>query len=225
MQKRKEEQAVIDSIEQQKQDKIRAEMSEIRKRYTQFKHCKVSEEAMRVFASYMKDKMTNKQYKKQKQRDLGLAAIDTHVIFKQMERNDSVDHQLISTNDNRASLKDLNATRPSNYLNSYLERVTDDVKVPKAHVSMIQQETGESLLNTSQNYTDNMSSFHKGSVIFQSKKGSLDVKKSGRTKQPSRQGLFPKLLPLERNNTSKNTYNSPENVRIHSHQYATAGRR
>ena len=50
--------------EKMKQDIIRAEMSEIRKRYTQFKHCKVSEEAMRVFANYMKDKMTNKQYKK-----------------------------------------------------------------------------------------------------------------------------------------------------------------
>ena len=37
---------------------------------------------MRVFANYMRDKMTNKQYKKQKKRDLGLAAIDTHVIFR-----------------------------------------------------------------------------------------------------------------------------------------------
>ena len=32
-------------------------MSEIRKRDTQFKHCKVSDEAMWAFAKYMKDKM------------------------------------------------------------------------------------------------------------------------------------------------------------------------
>ena len=51
-----------------------------------------------------------------------------------MERNDSIKHELMNTSDNRASLKDLNATRPSNYLNSYLERVTDDVKVPKSHI-------------------------------------------------------------------------------------------
>ena len=56
-------------------------MSEIRKRYEQFKHCKVSEEAMRAFAQYMQEKMTSKQYKKQKLRDLGLAAIDSYVIF------------------------------------------------------------------------------------------------------------------------------------------------
>ena len=54
-----------------------------------------------------------------------------------MERNDSVNHHLVTTNDNRASLKDLNATRPNNYLNSYLERVTDDVKVPRSHISVI----------------------------------------------------------------------------------------
>ena len=60
-----------------------------------------------------------------------------------MERNDSIKHELMNTSDNRASLKDLNATRPSNYLNSYLERVTDDVKVPKSHIQIIQQETGE----------------------------------------------------------------------------------
>ena len=81
-------------------------MSEIRRRYTQFKHCKVSEEAMRVFAAYMKDKMTNKQYRKEKLRDLGLAAIDSHVVFAGMARNDSTNVGLVSTNDNRASLVD-----------------------------------------------------------------------------------------------------------------------
>ena len=80
--RRMEENDEVKQEERKKADAIRAEMSEIRKRYTQFKHCKVSEEAMRVFANYMRDKMTNKQYKKQKKRDLGLAAIDTHVIFR-----------------------------------------------------------------------------------------------------------------------------------------------
>ena len=75
-----------------------------------------------------------------------------------MERNDSVNLHLVNTSDNRASLKDLNGIRPSNYLNSYLERVTDDVKVPRAHVSVMQSEAGENLLNTSQNFGDNMSS-------------------------------------------------------------------
>ena len=74
-------------------------------------------------------------------KDLGLAAIDSYVIFDQMARNDSHNLTLVTTNDNRASLKDLNATRPSNYLNSFLERVTNDVKVPRGHVKTIQEET------------------------------------------------------------------------------------
>lgn len=172
-QRRREEQDAVAQAEKAKQDAINAEMSEIRRRYTQFKHCKVSEEAMRVFASYMRDKMTNKQYKKQKLRDLGLAAIDTHVIFSQMERNDSVNFKLMNTDDSRASLKDLNATRPSNYLNSYLERVTVDVKVPKSSIVSIQNDN-EMLLNSSQTW-DQTSSLQRGSVVFKSKKGSYDI--------------------------------------------------
>ena len=164
------------NVERIAQNKINAEMSEIRKRFTQFKHCKVSEEAMRVFARYMKDKMTNKQYKKTAKRDLGLAAIDTHVIFSQMERNDSENFHLLHTNDNRCSMKDMNGIRPSNYLNSYLERVTNKVKVSKASVKSIQGES--EWLNSSQNF-DGASSMQKGSVIFRSKKGSMDVTKSG----------------------------------------------
>ena len=79
----------------------------------------------------MKDVLQPKQYKKPKIRDLGLAAIDSHVIFSQMQRQESKNFQLTNTNDNRASQKDLNATRPSNYLNNFLERVTEKVKVPK----------------------------------------------------------------------------------------------
>ena len=113
-------------------------MSEIRRRFEQFKHCKVSEEAMRAFAQYMKEKMTNKQYKKEKLRDLGLAAINSYVIFDQMSRNDSKNMGLIQTNDHRASLKDINAMRPGNYLSNYLERITTEVKVPKSLVKVIQ---------------------------------------------------------------------------------------
>ena len=84
--------------------------------------------------------MTSKQKKKQQLRDLGLAAVDSYVMIDQMQRNDSNNYQLKGTNDHRASLKDLNAIRPSNYLSSFLERVTDNVKVPKAHVKAIQEE-------------------------------------------------------------------------------------
>ena len=72
-------------------------------------------------------------------RDLGLAAIDSHVVFAGMARNDSTNVGLVSTNDNRASLADQNSIRASNFLNSYLERVTDDVKVPRSYVKPIQE--------------------------------------------------------------------------------------
>ena len=54
-----------------------------------------------------------------------------------MERNDSKNYKLIKTTDQRPSMKDLNSTRPSNYLDSYLERVTDEVKVPKSVVRVV----------------------------------------------------------------------------------------
>ena len=73
-------------------------------------------------------------------------------------------------------MKDMNGIRPSNYLNSYLERVTNKVKVSKASVKSIQGES--EWLNSSQNF-DGASSMQKGSVIFRSKKGSMDVTKSG----------------------------------------------
>ena len=56
-----------------------------------------------------------------------------------MARNDSENVRLIHTNDSRASLADMNAVRPSNYLNSYLERVTDTVKVSKYQVTALQE--------------------------------------------------------------------------------------
>ena len=43
---------------------MRRELNAIRKRYEDFKYCKVSDEAMRAYADFMKDKMTSKQYKK-----------------------------------------------------------------------------------------------------------------------------------------------------------------
>lgn len=95
---------------------------------------------MRAFSQYMKEKMEGKKEKRAKLRDLGLAAIDSYVMIDQMQRNDSMDHRLQATSDNRASLKDLNSVRPENYLNSYLARVTGDVKVPMAHVKAKQYE-------------------------------------------------------------------------------------
>lgn len=66
----------------------------------------------------------------------------------------------------------MNTTRPTNYLNSYLERVTGEVKVPKYHVKAIQAET-EMLGNST---FDASTSLHKLSQIFGSKKGSHDHK-------------------------------------------------
>ena len=94
---------------------------------------------MRAFAKYMKDKMESKNVKKTKLRDLGLAAIDSYVMFDQMQRNDSEDYKLQSTSENRASLKDLNSVRQTNYLTDYLEKLTGSVKVPKYHVKAIQE--------------------------------------------------------------------------------------
>ena len=105
-----------------------------------------------------------------------------------MARNDSENVRLIHTNDSRASLADMNAVRPSNYLNSYLERVTDTVKVSKYQVTALQEQS-----DFMEQSFDGMSSMRKGSVVFRSKKGSLDVFKSGTTKAGSKQGFFPKL--------------------------------
>ena len=55
-----------------------------------------------------------------------------------MARMESKNLQLQETSDNRASMRDLNATRPSNYLNDFLERVTDEVKIPKSYVPSLQ---------------------------------------------------------------------------------------
>ena len=63
--KRIQDQRDADMAEERaKEDAVRRELSEIRKRYEDFKYCKVSDEAMRAYAIYMKDKMTSKQYKK-----------------------------------------------------------------------------------------------------------------------------------------------------------------
>ena len=60
---------------------MRKEIGDIRARYTQFKYCKVSDEAMRAYSQYMKEKMTSKMVKKEKLRDLGLAHIDSYVMI------------------------------------------------------------------------------------------------------------------------------------------------
>lgn len=88
----------------------------------------------------MKDVMISKQYRKPKNKDLGLAAIDSHVIFAQMARQESKDHSLKKTTDQRASMRDFNATRPGNFVNDFLGRVTDDVKVPKHKVKDLKEE-------------------------------------------------------------------------------------
>ena len=69
---------------------------------------------------------------------------------------ESQNMHLQETNDNRASMRDLNATRPSNYLNAFLERVTEGVKVPKNHVLSKQV---ESEIRQSQDMADSSLAF------------------------------------------------------------------
>ena len=108
-----------------------------------------------------------------------------------MNRNDSQNFGLKGTNDHRASLKDLNAVRPSNYLSSFLERVTDDVKIPKAHVKAIQEENEF----YSSNY-DGFSSVQMASQIFGSKRGSKDLQAGS-----SKVGFFPNITKSERDSS------------------------
>lgn len=66
--------------------------------------------------------------------------MNSHVIFKQMARQESKNYHLKETTDSRASMCDLNGIRPTNYLSGFLERVTDEVKIPRNHVANLQQE-------------------------------------------------------------------------------------
>lgn len=92
---------------------------------------------MRAFARFMSEKMESKHYKRETLRDLGLAAVESYVIFDQMKRNDSKNVKLLDSANNRASLKDLNGARPDNYLSKYLEKVTRQVKVPRSQIEAI----------------------------------------------------------------------------------------
>ena len=47
-----------------------------------------------------------------------------------MKINDSKNASLMKTDNSRASLKDIGGLRSKDYLGSYLERVTSDVKIP-----------------------------------------------------------------------------------------------
>ena len=145
-------------------------IKEIRNRYEQFKYVTVNSTVMETFAQYMKEKMTSRHTKKLEKKDLGLAAVNSHVIFTQMARQESKNHHLVTTDDNRASMKDLNAIRPTNYLSGFLERVTDDVKIPKHHVKNIQEEKE---FMASQ---DMDASMYPSSVMINSNKASFNIK-------------------------------------------------
>ena len=87
---------------------------------------------MQAFAKFMEEKMESKQFKRDKLKDLSLAAVDSFVVFDQMARNDTKNFHLVNSQDNRASLRDMNRVRPDNFLSKYLERVTSQVKVTKS---------------------------------------------------------------------------------------------
>ena len=59
---------------------------------------------MREYAAFMKKKMKPLHKRKEPDRDLGLAAIDSTVMLEQMARNDSHNFHLMKTTDIRASL-------------------------------------------------------------------------------------------------------------------------
>ena len=61
---------------------------------------------------------------------MGRAAIDSSVTMNQMRINDATNRALLKTDKNRASLKDIGGLRGKDYLGGYLERVTNEVKVP-----------------------------------------------------------------------------------------------
>ena len=56
--------------------------------------------------------------------DLGLANLESQVVFETIRRNDFGDTALKNTTKNRASIKDLAATRPTDYVSNYLTKIT-----------------------------------------------------------------------------------------------------
>ena len=76
-------------------------------------------------------------------------------------------------------------------MSSFLERVTDNVKIPKGHVKAIQEENEF----YGSNY-DGFSSVQMHSQIFGSKKGSQDLRAGG-----SKIGFFPNITTSERDSS------------------------
>ena len=54
-----------------------------------------------------------------------MANIDSFVMMEQMRRMDTNEFHLVRTDDQRASLKDLNATRSSDYVSHFLQNITN----------------------------------------------------------------------------------------------------
>ena len=93
---------------------------------------------MRTYDKYYNDKLKAMHVKKMKKRDLGLAKIDSYVMMENNRRMDTKDSQLMKTDDNRASLRDLNGTRRNDYVSHYLDQLTRNVKVSPKDVYDIQ---------------------------------------------------------------------------------------
>mmetsp|Transcript_17103 Transcript_17103/g.23041 ORF Transcript_17103/g.23041 Transcript_17103/m.23041 type:complete len:120 (+) Transcript_17103:205-564(+) len=111
-----------------------------------------------------------------------------------MARQESKNYQLKETTENRASMRDLNGIRPTNYLSGFLERVTDDVKIPKHHVKSIQQDKE---FMESQDF--DCSTMMPNSLMISSNKASFNIKMG--SVQPGRLGMFPSLVASERTNS------------------------
>ena len=85
---------------------------------------------METYNKYFEQKLKARHSKKPELTDLGRAAIDSAVTMNQMRINDATNRALLKTDKNRASLKDIGGLRGKDYLGGYLERVTNEVKVP-----------------------------------------------------------------------------------------------
>ena len=163
---------------------------------------------MHAFARFMSEKMENKQYKRETLRDLGLAAVDSFVIFDQMARNDSKNVHLLTSVENRASQKDLNGTRPGNYLQKYLEQLTNKVKVPLNHVKQIQE--AEEGFQSARGSQFDTSSILKGSTTFV---GNGVHRTSGTSLQPNdrKTRLLPSLMPSDMSRSRPSFVNKMSN--------------
>ena len=114
-----------------KKEMKRRDIEQLKLKFEEFSHCIVQDSTLEVYNKFFESKLKARHKPKTKLSDLGRANIDSHVLMKQMRLNDSTNVSLMKSDHSRASLKDLGGLRGKDYLGGYLERVTQDVKIPQ----------------------------------------------------------------------------------------------